>query len=148
MKLLSQRSFSAGGYITALSTWHKGIRRQIFKNACDIIQDDIMKIDPRQLQKMMQQMGIKSSEIPVKRVIIEKEEEKIVIENPSVTAIEQGGATSYQIAGGTVEVVANIPADDIKLVAEQTGVSTDECEKALIETKGDVAEAIMKLKKE
>lgn len=97
---------------------------------------------------MMQQMGIKSSEIPAKRVIIEKDEEKIVIENPSVMAIEQGGATSYQIAGGTVEVVANIPADDIKLVAEQTGASNDECEKVLIETKGDVAEAIMKLKKE
>jgi len=107
-----------------------------------------MKIDPRQLQKMMQQMGIKSEEIPAKRVIIEKDEENIVIENPSVMKVEQGGMSSYQVSGGTIEITANIPEDDIKLVAEQTGASTDECEKALIETKGDVAEAIMKLKKE
>lgn len=106
-----------------------------------------MKIDPRQLQKMMAQMGIKSSEIPAKRVIIEKEDEKIVIENPSVVSIEQGGMQSYQISGGTVEVVPNIPEDDIELVAEQTGASKEEAERVLVEAKGDVAEAILKLKK-
>jgi len=106
-----------------------------------------MQFDPRQMKRMMQQMGIKSEEVPAKRVIIEKEDEKIVIENPAVTSIEQGGIKSYQISGGTVEVVPNIPEDDVKLVAEQTGASNEECETTLVACKGDVAEAIMKLKK-
>ena len=38
-----------------------------------------------------------------------------------------------------------IPQEDIDLVAEQTGKSKKEAEKALTETKGDIAEAIMKL---
>ena len=107
-----------------------------------------MQIDPRQMKRMMQQLGIKSEEIQAKRVIIEKEDEKIIINNPSVIAIEQGGIKSYQVAGGNVEITLNISEEDIKLVAEQTGASKEECEKALIESRGDVAEAILKLKKE
>lgn len=106
-----------------------------------------MKIDPRQIQKMMAQMGIKSSEIPAHRVIIEKENEKIIIENPSVMSIEQGGMTSYQITGGTINIAPIIPEEDIKLVVEQTGVTDEEAEKVLLETNGDVAEAILKLKR-
>ena len=63
-------------------------------------------------------------------------------------SIDQGGAKTYQIMAGSTEIVPNIPEDDIKLVAEQTGASAAECEKALAECKGDVAEAILKLKKE
>jgi nascent polypeptide-associated complex subunit alpha len=106
-----------------------------------------MNIDPRQMKRMMQQMGIKSEDIPAKRVIIEKDDEKIVIENPSVMSIEQGGTKSYQISGGDISFVPNISDEDIKLVAEQSGTSVDEAKIALIETQGDVAEAIMKLKK-
>jgi nascent polypeptide-associated complex subunit alpha len=106
-----------------------------------------MQFDPRQMKRMMQQMGIKSDEIPVKRVIIEKEDEKIVIENPSVMCIEQGGIKSYQIAGGTTEIVPNISDEDVKLVAEQTGANEIDAKVALIESNGDVAEAIIKLKK-
>jgi len=106
-----------------------------------------MNIDPRQMKRMMEQMGIKSEEVPAKRVIIEKEDEKIVIENPSVMSVSQGGVKSFQISGGTTEVVPNISEDDIKLVAEQTGSPYEECEKSLVACKGDVAEAIMKLKK-
>ena len=106
-----------------------------------------MNIDPRQMKRMMQQMGIKSEDIPAKRVIIEKDDERIVIENPSVMSIEQGGSKSYQISGGETSFMPNISDEDIKLVAEQTGASADEAKIALIEAQGDVAEAIMKLKK-
>lgn len=107
-----------------------------------------MQIDPRQMKRMMQQMGIKTEEVPAKRVIIEKEDEKIILEDPSVTSIEQGGEKSYQISGGEVKIVPNIPEDDIKLVAEQSGSSDLDAAKALEESNGDVAEAILKLKKD
>ena len=38
-----------------------------------------------------------------------------------------------------------IPKEDIDLVVEQTGKSVEEAKKALKETKGDIAEAILKL---
>jgi nascent polypeptide-associated complex subunit alpha len=104
-------------------------------------------MNPRQMERMMQQMGIKSEEIPAKRVIIEKDDESIVIENPSVMSIEQGGSKSYQISGGEISFIPNISEEDVKLVSEQTGASADEAKIALIEAQGDVAEAIMKLKK-
>ena len=39
----------------------------------------------------------------------------------------------------------NISEEDIKLVMEQAGVDYDSAKKALEETKGDLAEAILKL---
>ncbi|MEM2974155.1 MAG: nascent polypeptide-associated complex protein [Candidatus Micrarchaeia archaeon] len=98
------------------------------------------------MRRMMQQMGIKSEKIPARRVIIEKEDEKIVIDSPSVMSIEQGGIKSYQVTGGTIEIIPNISEEDIKLVSEQSGASMEEAANALAECKGDVAEAIMKLK--
>jgi nascent polypeptide-associated complex subunit alpha len=57
------------------------------------------------------------------------------------------GQKTYQIAGKPriVEKKEEIPKEDIELVAEQTGKSTEEAKKALIKTKGDIAEAIMTL---
>lgn len=107
-----------------------------------------MQIDPRQLKRMMQQMGIKTEEIPAKRVIIEKEDERIILNNPAVMGMEQGGEKSYQITARSVEVVPNISEEDVKLVIEQTGASEKDAQKALEEAKGEVAEAILKLKKD
>jgi len=59
------------------------------------------------------------------------------------------GQDTYQISGKTkereVEAELIIPDDDVDLVATQTGVSQDEARKALEETGGDLAEAIMRL---
>ncbi|MFH8119660.1 MAG: nascent polypeptide-associated complex protein [Candidatus Aenigmatarchaeota archaeon] len=104
-------------------------------------------IDPKQLQKLMQQMGIKTSEINSKRVIIETEGEKIILKEPKVLLIEAKGEKTYQITSNIIDVVPNINEEDIKLVMEKTNASKEECEKALIECKGDIAEAILKLSK-
>ena len=44
-----------------------------------------------------------------------------------------------------MEKKEEIPKEDIDLVVEQTGKTTQEAKKALEETKGDIAEAILKL---
>ena len=61
-------------------------------------------IDPRQLKRMMDSMGIKSSEIKAGRVVIEGAEMDIVIENPQVTQINAQGNVSFQISGDIKEV--------------------------------------------
>ena len=102
--------------------------------------------DPKQLKKLMQQMGVKSEEINTKRVVIETENGNIVIEPASVTSIEMHGQKSYQISGKErIEGLAPNP-DDVKMVAEQAGVSEEKALAALAETGGDIAQAILKLK--
>ena len=106
-----------------------------------------MNIDPKQMKKMMEQMGIKTTEIDAKRVIIEKENEKIILEQPSVTQIEGQGQKSFQISAGSIRTEAMVSDDDIELVMQQTGASKEDALNALENSSGDVAEAIMKLKK-
>lgn len=105
------------------------------------------KLDPKQMQRMMKQLGIKSEEIAAKKVIIETDSKKIIINNPSITAIDMKGQKSFQIVGEVSEQSMGVPEEDIQMVAEQTGKTKKEAEKALTETNGDIAEAILKLKK-
>jgi nascent polypeptide-associated complex subunit alpha len=62
------------------------------------------------------------------------------------------GQETFQVVGTPVvralEEDLQIPEDDIKTVMDQTGVSAEEAEEALKGSKGDIAQAIMELKKE
>jgi nascent polypeptide-associated complex subunit alpha len=103
-------------------------------------------MNPRQMQRMMQQMGIKSEDIKASRVVIEREGENVIIENPQITLIEMQGQKSYQIVGNE-RTESVLGEEDVRMVAEQSGASEEEARKALGEAGGDIAEAIMKLKK-
>jgi nascent polypeptide-associated complex subunit alpha len=101
-------------------------------------------IDPKKMQAMMKQMGIKQEEIDALRVIIEKEDGKIIIENPSVAKITMQGTESWQITGEAREEETGISEGDVKLVMEKTGKSEKEARAALQRTQ-DLAEAILEL---
>ena len=102
--------------------------------------------NPRQMQRMMAQMGIKTSEINATEVVIKKEDGELVIVNPQVVVMEmKGQPPMYQITGEAEERKALFKEEDVKLVMEQTGKARGEVEAALTETSGDIAEAIIKL---
>lgn len=101
-------------------------------------------IDPRKMQGMMKKLGIKQDEIFANRVVIERDEGNIVIENPDVTKIVMQGQESWQITGNASEEEAGVSEEDVKLIAEKTGKPEEEARKALEET-NDIAEAIVKL---
>jgi nascent polypeptide-associated complex subunit alpha len=110
-------------------------------------------IDPRQMKAMMAKMGIKSTEIPASKVIIESEGKSIIISSPEVTKIEAQGSVSFQISGEVSEqeehVAIEITADDIDMVSQSTGIKDREkIEETLKEENGDIARAILKLKSE
>ena len=109
-------------------------------------------IDPRQLKKVMDRMGIKSESIDASRVIIETADKDIVIENPDVIAINAQGSVSFQISGMVNEVdktKVEINDEDVKFVMEKAGVSDGSAaRKALEESNGNIAEAILKLKED
>ncbi|MBI5229223.1 nascent polypeptide-associated complex protein [Candidatus Micrarchaeota archaeon] len=108
----------------------------------------IPNMDPKQMQKLMNQMGIKSQEIDAEKVVIEKKDgTKLVVMQPSVIQIEMKGAKSFQVSGKVEEVVGKTAMEeDIELIVAQTGVSREKAGEALKECSGDIAEAILKLK--
>lgn len=102
-------------------------------------------IDPKKMQAMMRQMGIKQEDIEASRVIIESTDRKIVIDNPSVQKITMQGQDSWQIAGEAREESAGVSGEDVKMVMEKTGASEEKARRALEASNGDMAEAILAL---
>ncbi|MEM3555247.1 MAG: nascent polypeptide-associated complex protein [Candidatus Micrarchaeia archaeon] len=101
-------------------------------------------VNPKQMQRMMEQMGIKSQEIKADRVVIEKEGSQIVIMQPQVIEISMRGQRSFQVTG-KVEEKQLIKEDDVKLVMEKTGAAREKAEEMLRECNGNIADAIIKL---
>ena len=108
-------------------------------------------INAKQMQQAMKKMGVQQEEIDAVEVIIKCNDKHIVINNPSVQKVNMMGQVSYQISGTeTVEApeeVLEINEEDIQTVASQAGITEEEAIAALTETNGDIAEAILKMKK-
>jgi nascent polypeptide-associated complex subunit alpha len=109
----------------------------------------------RDAKRMMQKMGMKIDEIDgVTEVLIRTATREIVIEAPVVTSVVVQGQRMYQITGGSTHertpsaeaMSPEVPEEDAKLVAAQTGKTVDEAKAALKESGGNLAEAILKLK--
>jgi nascent polypeptide-associated complex subunit alpha len=103
-------------------------------------------INPKQMQKMMNKMGMKQEEIPASEVIIKSSGKDIIIKNPQVLKVNMMGKDTFQISGDVSEGTG-ISKDDVLTVANQADVSEEEALKALEKNKGDLADAIMDLKK-
>ena len=118
-------------------------------------------MDSRRARRMMNQMGMKMNELgDIKRVILQGDKREIIIEGPQVTSINVQGTKMYQVAGGREtegkpstaaaaaepeEAPLEIPEEDILLVAQQASVSIEVAKKALEDSEGDLAQAIIKL---
>ena len=103
-----------------------------------------MNLDPKKMQAMMKQLGMKSEEIEASRVIIEKEDGRVIIENPSVTKITMQGQDQFQITGEVREEEQGFSEEDVKMIVEKTGKSEKEVKLSLEKTK-DIAETILDL---
>lgn len=104
----------------------------------------------RQTRRLMERMGMKVEEISdVNQVIIKTSTKEIVIDGPSVTLTHMQGQDIYQVMGGKVSEKgaagreAAIPEEDVLMVAQQAKVDLEVARKALEETKGDLAQAII-----
>ncbi|MBS7637422.1 nascent polypeptide-associated complex protein [Candidatus Bathyarchaeota archaeon] len=114
---------------------------------------ELARIDSRKARRMMAQMGLKMDELSdINRVILQGDEREIIIEQPVVTVIDLKGQRMFQIAGGSLKERSlkrepSVPEEDVLLVAEQAGVSAEMARRALLECEGDLAKAILSLRK-
>jgi len=88
----------------------------------------------------------------VQEVIFRTSDKELVVENAQVAVIEMGGQKIFQVTGElserpleTEEAKAVIPEEDVQLVADQTGRSLEDARRALEESDGDLAKAILLL---
>lgn len=104
------------------------------------------RIDPRQMNRMMKQLGVQTEELKgVEEVRIITSEKEYVFRNPEVTMTIVQGQKTYQIVGepDESEKEGAIPEEDIELVMQQTGASREDARKALEDNDGEPAEAII-----
>ncbi len=112
------------------------------------------KFRPKDLERMLRSMGVKVRSLDALEVFIRlRDGTTLRISNPQVSITKVGGEEVYQIMGHAEEIMEEQEAqayepseEDITLVASQAGVSYEDAKRALIETQGDLAEAILKLK--
>jgi nascent polypeptide-associated complex subunit alpha len=114
------------------------------------------RMNPKQMKAMMKRMGISQEDIEdVEEVVIKTRTKEIVFKDAAVTAMTVQGQKTYQVVGNPQERArkkddrpvedGGVPDEDIKLVMSQTGCSAAEAKKALQETDGAPAEAILKI---
>ncbi len=118
----------------------------------------LMGFRPRDLKRLMKRMGIEVEEVNATKIEVHLDEgSKLVIDEPQSVMImrAKGQPTMIYVVGEPrrVEAVAEqaeeaFSDEDVRLVAEQAGVSLEEARRALEETGGDIAAAILKLRGE
>ena len=117
-------------------------------------------LDPSKMQQMMKQMGIDIEDIDADEVIIRTGDEELVFTDAEVQRMDAQGQQTYNIVGepetrergGGSDASEDdsgddggIPTEDIEMVADAAGVSTDRAREALEATGGRPADAIDRL---
>ena len=102
------------------------------------------------MRRMMDKMGLDMNEVPnVQEVIIKTDKKEIIVSKPSVTEMKSKDSSIFTVTADSYEEkeleVPVFSEDDIQLVSQQTGVDADKARNALVETKGDLARAILLL---
>lgn len=117
------------------------------------------RVNPRQMRQAMKRLGIEQEDLgEVDEVVIRAKDKEYVFRNAAVTTITAQGQKIWQVIGEPIvrpragaekppatPEAAQIPEEDVVLVAEKAGVSKDEARKALEECGGEPAEAIIRL---
>jgi nascent polypeptide-associated complex subunit alpha len=116
----------------------------------------------REMQQMMRKLGMTNEPVPdVEEVVVRTRTTEHVLSRPEVSIITVQGVRTYQVVGEAVvrprsatapaSAIAapaqssGPPEEDVRLVMEQANVSREEALEALFQSKGEPAEAIMKI---
>ncbi|MDX1612234.1 MAG: nascent polypeptide-associated complex protein [Candidatus Thermoplasmatota archaeon] len=107
--------------------------------------------DPRNMAKMMKQLGISIEEVEdVEEVVIRTATKEIVIPKADVSIMDAQGQRTFQITGEAQErkIETGPDPEDVELVMDQAGVDEETAKQALEAAGGEPAQAIMDLMEE
>ena len=104
----------------------------------------------REMRRMLDKMGLDMKTMDdVEEVIIKTDKKELYLIKPQVIEMKGKDSTIFQVVATDIEEkqreVPSFKEEDVILVMQQASVSREKAIQALIESKGDMAQAILSL---
>ena len=104
----------------------------------------------REMRRMLDKMGLEMKDLGnIEEVVIKTETKEIYLVKPQVVEMKGKDSTIFQVIATDIEEkereVPSIKEEDIILVMQQANVARERATQALIDAKGDMAQAILNL---
>lgn len=102
------------------------------------------------MRRMLDKMGLEMKDMgEIEEVVIRTETKELYLIKPQVVEMKGKDNTIFQVVATDIEErqkeVPSLREEDIVLVMQQASVSKDRAVQALIDSKGDLAQAIINL---
>jgi nascent polypeptide-associated complex subunit alpha len=110
----------------------------------------MMRGGNREMRRMLDKMGLEMKDLgSIEEVVIKTETKELYLIKPQVIEMKGKDSTIFQVVATNIEEKQrDIPVfkeEDVILVMQQTTVSKEKAIQALIDSKGDMAQAILNL---
>jgi nascent polypeptide-associated complex subunit alpha len=110
----------------------------------------MMRGGNREMRRMLDKMGLEMKDLgSIEEVIIKTETKELYLIKPQVIEMKGKDSTIFQVVATNIEEKQrDIPVfkeEDVILVMQQATVSKEKAVQALIDSKGDMAQAILNL---
>jgi nascent polypeptide-associated complex subunit alpha len=110
----------------------------------------MMRGGNREMRRMLDKMGLEMKDLgSIEEVVIKTETKELYLIKPQVIEMKGKDSTIFQIVATNIEEKQkDIPVfkeEDVILVMQQATVSKEKAIQALIDSKGDMAQAILNL---
>ena len=104
----------------------------------------------REMRRMLDKMGLEMKDLGnIEEVIIKTETKELYLIKPQVVEMKGKDSTIFQVVATDIEEkereTPSLKDEDIILVMQQTNVTREKAIQALVDTKGDLAKAILNL---
>ena len=104
----------------------------------------------REMRRMLDKMGLEMKDLGnIEEVIIKTETKELYLLKPQVVEMKGKDSTIFQVVAKDIEEkqrdVPVLKEEDIILVMQQANVTREKAIQALIDAKGDMAQAILNL---
>lgn len=110
----------------------------------------MMRGGNREMRRMLDKMGLEMKDLGnIEEVIIKTETKELYLLKPQVVEMKGKDSTIFQVVATDIEEkqrdVPILKEEDITLVMQQANVTREKAIQALIDAKGDMAQAILNL---
>jgi nascent polypeptide-associated complex subunit alpha len=110
----------------------------------------MMRGGNREMRRMLDKMGLEMKDLGnIEEVIIKTETKELYLLKPQVVEMKGKDSTIFQVVAADIEEkqrdVPVLKEEDITLVMQQANVTREKAIQALIDAKGDMAQAILNL---
>jgi nascent polypeptide-associated complex subunit alpha len=110
----------------------------------------MMRGGNREMRRMLDKMGLEMKEMDsVEEVIIKTDTKELYLIKPQVVEMKGKDSTIFQVVASDIEErkkeIPSFKEEDVVLVMQQANVTKEKAIQSLIDSKGDIAQAILGL---